>query len=297
MTIDFKALAAKAVAAGTDMTKAATGGGNDYVPPAAGPGLCRFVGYVEIGKHKTSYKGQAKLTNMVQLVFELVGKRHPPQQMGDSLLPYRITMNLNLSLSEKAGFFKLFQRMNYNQEAQHMVELLGKGFKCEVFHDEWTDRKGNKRIDAQLRAPDGSYAVFAPRKEDEDSETGWVSIAVPEATSELRCFLWNYADKQQWDGLFIEGEYPERKDEKTGEVTAKARSKNVLQNKIKSAVNFGGSPLHILLLEQGGVDLSVPEDDEDGGAPTPSTPAAKPASPPWEGGTGPYGSDALGGIV
>lgn len=295
MAIDFKALGAKAAAEGKDMTKAQSGGG-DYTPAAAGPGLCRFIGYVEIGKQKTKFKGQEKLTEQVQLIFELVGKRHPPQETQDGTkLPYRITVTLNLSLNEKAGLFKLFQRMNYKQDAQHMAQLLGNGFKCEVFHDKWTDRQGKERIDATFKAEDGSYAIFPPRKEDEDSETGWVDVAVPEALSPIRCFLWHQADLEQWDSLFIEGEYPERKNDK-GEVTAKARSKNVLQNKVKSAVNFSGSTIHTLLLEKGGVDLTVPEDDEDTTGNDEAPQGAAP-SPTSASSTTPPSDDALGGIV
>ena len=78
MAIDFKALGAKAAAEGADQTKAQAGGGGDYSPPAAGPGLCRFIGYVELGKQKGSFQGKPTIKEKVQLIFELVGKRHPP---------------------------------------------------------------------------------------------------------------------------------------------------------------------------------------------------------------------------
>jgi hypothetical protein len=288
MTIDFKALGAKAAANGADQTKSVAGGG-DYAPPAAGPGFARFVGYVEIGKQKGTMKGLPTLKEKVLLIFELVGKRHA---VAEGEQPHRVTVEETYSLNEKANFFKLFQRMNYRQDAQHIVQLLGEGYKVEVVHDKWKGKDGKDRTTAQLRNATG-YTIVPPRKEDEDSETGWVDVAVPPAQSALRCFLWNEADMQQWGSLFIEGQYPERKDDK-GVVTAPAKSKNVLQARIQHAVNFQGSPIHTLLAANGvALDLPAPGEDPDergeepAAAQTPATPAATPAPT----------DDALGGIV
>ena len=287
MAIDFKALGAKAAAEGADQTKSVAGG-SDYAPPAAGPGLCRLIGYVELGKQRGSFKGVPTIKEKVQLIFELVGKRHPPRELPDGTkIPVRITVEENLSVNVKANFFKLFQRMNYRQDAQHFAQLLGDGFKCEVVHDKWTGKDGKERTDAVLRNEAG-YTIAPPRKDDEDSETGWVNIEVPAALSDIRCFLWEQADMAQWGSLFIEGEYPERKDDK-GVVTAKAKSKNVFQNAIKSAVNFQGSPMHALLLGLGQPldlpDVGEEEEREEAAAPTPVVQAPAVLN------------DALGGIV
>lgn len=281
--VDFKALGAKAAAAGKDMTKAVAGGG-DYEPPAAGPGLCRFVAYVELGKQKRMMKGKEEIKERVQLVFELVGKRHA---VAEGEQPHRITIEETLSLNEKANFFKLFNRMNYKQDAQHIAQLLEQGFKCEVVHDSWKGTDGKDRVTAQLRNEAG-YTIAPPRKEDEDSETGWVDVAVPAAVSTTKCFLWDHCDMQQWGSLFIEGEYPERKDDK-GVVTHKAKSKNVLQNRIMQAVNFTGSPIYTLLTAGGKqLDLPAPGEEDEGNAPAAPAPQPSPTSP---------SNDALGGIV
>lgn len=282
MAIDFKALGAKAASTGVDMTKSQAGGG-DYEPPSAGPGMCRFIGYVEIGKQKGMMKGKEEVKEKVMLIFELVGKRHA---VGEDQQPHRVTIVENYSLNEKANLFKLFNRMNYRQDCQHLAQLLGEGYKCEVVHDKWTGKDGKERTDVTLRNEAG-YTIAPPRKEDEDSETGWVNITVPAARSDIRCFMWNFADLEQWGGLFIEGEYPERKNDK-GEVTAPARSKNVLQNKIKGAVNFIGSPIHTLLVS-GGQPLDLPEVGEEDDAPA-EAPSAPPATLPVQ-------PDRLGGIV
>ena len=295
--VDFKALGDKAVAAGADQTKAKAGG-TDFAPALAGPALVRFVGYVELGKQKGTFKGVPNVKEKVQLTFELVGKRHPPHETEDGgKVPQRITIEESLSLNEKAHFFKLFNRLNYKQDANHICQLLGQGFKAEVVHDAWKDKMGKDRISATLKGPAG-YTIAPPRKEDEDSETGWVDVAVPPATLPIRCFLWQHADLDQWGSIFIEGEYPERKDDK-GVVTAPAKSKNIIQNKIKSAVNFQGSPIHELLVSNGhGVDIpDVGEEDEGGpgndeppagGSPNREMPIGTKTSP---------SDDALGGIV
>lgn len=290
MTIDFKALGAKAAAEGADQTKAVVGGGADFVPPAAGPGLARFVGYAEIGKQKGTFKGVPNVKEKVILMFELVGKRHVPNETAEGKkIPMLIVIEESYSLNEKANFFKLFQRMNYKQDAVHLAQLLGTGFKVEVVHDTWKDKTGKERVSAVLRNA-GGYTITPPRKEDEDSETGWVDVAVPPALSDIRCFLWQQADLNQWASLFIEGEYAERKDDK-GVVTAPAKSKNTYQNKIKAAVNFQGSPIHTLLLENG-QSIDVPDVGEDEGnepqVASPTVVTAPAASP---------SDDALGGIV
>ena len=292
MAIDFKALGAKAVAEGADQTKSVTGGG-DYEAPAAGPCLVRFIGYIEIGKQKTSYKGVPGVKEQVELIFELVGKRHPPREAGDGTkIPHRISITESYSLNEKANFFKLFQRMNYRQDAQHIVQLLGDGFKAEVVHDVWKGKDGKERTSAVLRNAAG-YTIAPPRKEDEDSETGWVDVAVPPAISELRCFLWQQADLNQWGSLFIEGAYPERKDDKTGVVTP-GRSKNVFQNKIKGAVNFHGSPIELLLLADGQT-IDIPDVGDQDSLDVEDNPSVKEPATPAK--VAAPAADALGGIV
>lgn len=292
MNIDFKALGAKAATEGADQTKSVAGGGTDIPVAAAGPCLMRFVGYVELGKQKGTFQGQPTVKEKVRLIFELVGKRHTPVTLPNGeKLPYRVTVEENYSLNEKATFFKIFQRMNYRQDAQHIVQLLGEGFKGEIFHREWTGKDNKKRVDITLKGP-GGYSIAPPRKEDEDSETGYVAVEVPPALSTLRCFLWEQADLAQWASLFIDGEYPERKDDK-GVVTSPARSKNVFQNTIKNAVNFKGSPIYTLLAQNGqSLDIPTVDEQEDETAGNPTPPAAQPPASA----TAPS-DDALGGIV
>lgn len=299
--IDFKALGAIAAAAGADQTKTVTGGG-DYQPPAAGPCNLRFVSYIEVGRQKRTFKGAPKVQPEAWLTFELSGPKHQPTVKDDGTkMPHRLTIKLNLSLNEKAGFKKLFNRMNYKGDAQHMVQLLGEAYKGVVIHDEWEGKDKKKRIDAVLKDAEGMFTIAPPRAPifDEDgNDTGEFRVVkVDPAITPLKAFLWEHADMEQWNALFIEGEYPERKNDK-GEVTAKAKSKNVLQEEIKRAVNFVGSPIYNLLAANG-ASLDIPDaehaDDERETAedqPT-SPPAVQKQTVP----TGAQADDALNGIA
>lgn len=303
--MDFKALGAAAVAAGADQTKVVAGGG-DYTPPAAGPCNLRFIAYIEVGKQKKKVQGKDKIQNEVHLGFELSGPKHQPTVLDDGTKkPHIIWLKENLSLNEKARFKKLFARMNYKGEAQHMVQMLGESFKGEVIHREWKGSDNKPRIEAELyNKAEGTFTIKAPRApifDEEGNETGEFRVVkVDAAITPLRAFIWEHADMDQWNSLFIDGEWPERKDDK-GVVTAPAKSKNVIQNRIKAATNFNGSLIYTLLAANGqSLDLpdaeraGMEEEDgsEDDGDSAPKAPVTKPAVP-----TGAAADDALSSIV
>jgi hypothetical protein len=83
-----------------------------------------------------------------------------------------------------------------------------------------------------------------------------------------------------WDTLFIDGEYPERKNDK-GEVTAPAKSRNQFQLKIAAAKNYKGSPIQVLLAE-GGKELAAMAEDmvDDVPGDEDEAPAQKPTTKP-----------------
>ena len=261
----FAAVINQAKATAVDMTVAQKGGGGgEYTPPEAGPTLVRMVGYIELGKHESEYKGQKKTRPEVAMVFELLGKRHPPVEIDGVKYPQRITIRESLSLNEKARFFKLFGIMNWQGKATHMAELLLAPFAATVVHREYV-ANGEKRVAAELydRAA-GSYTVRPARTPVIDQETGeetgeYRSIAVPAAIGSEQLFLWDSPDMDQWASIFIAGEYEERKD-KDGKVISPARSKNRWQETIKRALNFRGSPAEQLLVTRGeSIDVPAAE--------------------------------------
>jgi hypothetical protein len=264
---DLKAKIAEAAKTGPNMTEA-TGGGGDYTPPEKGMAWARFVGYFETGKHEEEYEGKKSDRNKVDLVFELSGPNHEPRRLDDgTLIPQRVTAQETLSTSDKANFFKMFAAMNYAGKATHMAELLGEAFYVEIFHKKSKDGKKTYATmkGAKNTLPVGNgYVIKGPSVQ--DPMTGKAQlIPVPAPITELKAFIWDIADKDMWDSIFIEGEYPEQKDDK-GEVTKAARSKNAIQQKIMRAKNWAAHPL-ASIVAAGGVTPDLPEAEEPGREP------------------------------
>ncbi len=250
--VDFSKAIAEA-ASQTDMNETTKGGGERRLPE---PGLARLrlVSYIELGKHHDEkYK---KDKDEVVLQFELSGPKHEPFEVEGKKIPFIITVRESVSLNEKANFSKLFRRLNHDGQATHFAQFLGKEFLGTVVV---TERDGKKY--ANLR-DDGGYTIRPPFVEDvETGESRRVEVTAP--LSPPRCFIWDYADKDQWDSIFIDGVWDEEKDEKTGEVKREARSKNTYQLRIKQAKNFAGSPIaEILLGDVGGDKLELGEGEK-----------------------------------
>lgn len=307
----FKNLAAnidKAVAEGADQTVAKQGG-TGAEPPAAGACNLRLVGYIETGKHEKSFQGaKPKLVDQVTIIFEVSGKNHPPVETDDGPRPHLITINESLSLNEKARYFKLFQLLNYKGTAKHAAALAAEcaAYRGRIIHREYTGKDGQRRIAAELfDKAVGAWTITPPRVEvvDEDGQpTGeYREVKVNPVLSSQRVFMWNYADMEQWDSLFIDGEYAERKNDK-GEVTAPAKSRNALQLKIAAAKNYGGSPIQ-QLLASGGKELQAMAedmiDDVPGDDDTPAEAPARPAKAPTAAakGKGAAKGDPLAGVA
>lgn len=307
--MDFKALAATAVKEGNvDMTKAKAGGG-DFEAPKAGPCLLRLVGYFEIGKHAGTYMGKPTNKEYVQLVFEASGPNHPPIVLEDGTkMPIRITVEETFSLSEKGRFFALCKRLLYKGDQQHVVGCIGEAYKGRIVHRKYAKKGEDKTkpetwtgVAIELFDKAASmWTVEPPRRELIDEESGlgtgeYKAIAVAPMLTEPKAFLWNQASLEMWNSLFIDGEYPERKDA-AGKVVAPAKSKNVIQNTIKKATNFKGSAIHNLLVANGAdvnLDDALPDADEDFDDVPDSVTAPAVAAVP----TGADADDALNGVV
>ncbi|KOR44991.1 hypothetical protein ADT27_13420 [Xanthomonas oryzae] len=225
---------AKAKAVGPDMTKPSKGGG--YKPPEAGRGArLRFVGYFELGTH-TEKSGEfaGKKNKKVRLVFELSGKNWTPKEVNGESIPHRITLNMNYSLNEKATYYKTFMQLRkaHGDKATTMAELLGAAFLGDVEHK--TSKSGN--VYPQL------VNIRKAERETEDGE--FVPVAVPEPLTELKVFIWDIADMEMWESIYIPGTYDSDSSE-TGD--SKPRSKNVLQEMIRSAEDWHTCPISALV--------------------------------------------------
>lgn len=223
---------------GPDMTKPLYP--QDHQPPLPGIARARLVAYLEMGLHEEEFEGKKRDREKVDLIFELSGPNYPARITDEWLIPIRITVQETLSLEPRSNFFKLFANMNYLGNATHMIELLGMPYLVEVFHVRSRD---DTQVFATLKGslksfPGGyGYKITSPEYPDPLTEL-MATVKVDPAITDLKAFVWKLASKAMWDSIYIPGEYAERKDDKTGEVISKSRSKNVIQEKIKSAKNW-----------------------------------------------------------
>jgi len=226
MAYDLRRIIALAAKHGPDMTKPEVTG--EYTPPAKGIAHARFIGYFELGLHEKEYEGKKS--------FELSGPNHEPTKHADGTrTPIRITSRENISFTAKSHFFKLFGAMNYAGKATHMAELLGEPFVVEIFHTKSAD---GKKTYANLRGPNGYNVKVKSLR------------SLAPAMTEIRAFIWDFADRDMWDSIHIPGEYPERKDD-MGVVTSPAKSKNLIQDLIMSAGNWQDHPVYADVVANG----------------------------------------------
>ncbi len=254
------ALLAQAQASGetTDQSVAQKGPVREITPAGVTP--CRFVSYVETGSHMAYHEGKpTKNKEMVRGKFELLGKKHRNEftnEAGETKVFYNTIefgmgkdRELPLSSNEKAGFYKLFKKMDAGRGKKHMAEMLGEPFLIEIVHTKSPD---GKQTYANMKK-DGEWTVRAPFLETvgEDGEMETKALAVPEATLDLQFMDLNNPHQLQWDSIFIDGEYERTIKEEGKEDRKETVSKNFLQNRILASANFEGSKLQEIL---GGID-------------------------------------------
>lgn len=244
----------------TNMNEAQKGGGDGPRTPDAGLTRLRFISYIELGTHEDEWQGQKKKKKLVKLQFELSGPKHPVLELEDGRkIPFVITITENVSLNEKANFYKLFKRMNHTGQFTHMAQMLGHEFLGTVVHVV-KGEGADKRTYANLR-DDGGYTIRPPYVE--DPETGESrKIEVQQNLTPLKCFLFEYATKDMWDSIFIDGRWDDKKNDK-GEVISEGRSKNVYQDQIKAALDFSSSPIADILFSNVG-ELDLPDAEKPG---------------------------------
>lgn len=224
-----------------DLTKARSGGGGDYAPPAEGVTRTRLTGYVEYGVHTKKSGQYVKTKPRVELTFELSGPKHAPKDLDDGKkIPQRITVKEIVGDHIKNGYMKLFNLLNVDKDARNYLDLLlVKGWRAEVSHWSFKGQDGKDRTIAQLRS-NGVYTFKPTTYQDEESgETK--QVAVPPAIGPLRIFLWNDGDLEQWDTLL-----------------------DYQKNLIRTAENFEGSAIQLALVEAGReAELAVTTRDGD----------------------------------
>lgn len=244
----LKALAAQNKEVAVDMNEEVKGGGGGKRLPV-GPTLARLAQVIELGEHPQEYNGKAKdPADEIILGFELYG----PGFANEDGTPYLYrTYSIKISRNEKAKARKIFLKMNYKKQATTFAELLGEPFLL-YFKEEDSKRKDAKPGDkVTVWDQDNILPAIDP--------VSGIPYPVPEVSDEnLRAFLWQFPVREQWDLLRIEGTWDD------------GRSKNWVQEKILSAVNFEGSKLQALL----GGGVAIPT------LAAPALPAATPSATP-----------------
>ena len=235
-------------AAQTDQRVATAGGGGDYVPPAEGLSVVTLVGYIEIGVQQHDIPNKPSYdSNDVTLVFELNGGKNKAEEVDGKLIAKRISVTEKLSSNEKANYFKIFNQLNTDGTATHGAQLLGRHYLVNVVHEKSKAGKVFATLKGKVGYNFQPPVVVKGDPLDPENQTS-VPVPKPVQVSPNKCFLWDYASKEMWDAIFIDGEYPARKDEKTG-VEYPAKSKNQFQNQIRAAKNFKGSPIEAIVGE------------------------------------------------
>jgi len=240
----------------------------------------RFVEYVETGKQVGEFNGKKKTITPCRVGFQVLGiitKKTPKgrieeyvddegktRDVAGILRPYDLT----ISSSAKSNFMKLFKKMRAGrEEITHMAQMLGEAFKVDIC----TLKTTKGREYSSVRDADGEWHVDPPvlEKENEDGDFVTVNLdsRIPQIVNEeeaVKLFIWEFPTKEAWDDLYIEGEYERKVKDADGKETGEKEkvSKNFIQETIKSAKNFEGSPLQLLLLDTDGSadDIELSDD-------------------------------------
>lgn len=223
-------------------TKKSEGGSSRKLP--LGRALVRFTGYIEIGKHEKEYQGKKSIVDQYQLQFHIVGGKGKAEDgsivdfVEDGKQFTQTTFPNSISYGDLAGYVKLFKVLSTGRNVKHFAELLNS-----VYYVPTVTAK--KKDGTEYIKFDWSKATEAV-----DLNT-YEPIQAPEvAPNEFKLFLWSAPTQEQWDSLFIEGEW-EGRDGKP------AQSKNKFQEAIQNSKNFVGSPIENLLSGGNIPDLTV----------------------------------------
>lgn len=261
--VDYSAIAVAAAEA-EDQTQEVSHVDFDNTPEA-GVTVGRLISYIELGKQDGGeYQGKKKPdADKVRIEFELLAPKNMIKFERDGKeveAGQIVSVTLKKSMSDKAKFKKLFNKLQYGrEEIKHITQMLGEAFIITIYINE-VEKDGKKRKYVNLDK-DGEFGISAPFQV--DALTGQkTAYQIREHTAPIRAFLFDAPDaisdddfRAMWDSLFIDGTRELKKQDGTTEQV----SKNWLQEAILSAKNFQGSRLHSLLSGVSGAELEAAE--------------------------------------
>lgn len=200
-----------------DMTEESTGGGS-LMPE--GYAMARMVTYVELGMHPQEFDGKAKAPAAeIKVGFKLFGG---PDNCYDGR--FISTFDLAMSNNTKSNVKKFFDKLNWDGSMRHFAQGLGRAFLVPITIN---TAKGTGKQSNRIKL-DGILPPIDPVSK------GEYPIPPVDAT-DLRYFFFDKPTKDSWDALFVEGSYDD------------GGSKNKVQDKIMTALNFPGSALEQLI--------------------------------------------------
>lgn len=248
----LQALTQTALETGMDMTEQSMGGGGNRKELPVGAFLGRIVGYVERGDQAQYHEGKLKEKNPyqpeIQLSIECWGEGYENDDgtaYVEHLYPFAVTR------TDRSNAFKNFAVLNYDGQATHWIQLVGKAFLFEV-------------VKAKSKATGKEYTKIdlSKTRPPLDALTKRPYPVNPVTEKNLRVFLFEHPQLEHWDML------PE-----------------FTQNDILGANNFAGSPLEQLLLSAGKNTVHKPREAKgakkasESGAAGPDSGAAGPDAP------------------
>lgn len=260
----IKQQAAKQAEVSPDMNETHEGGGGRIVPE--GPYVGRLVEYIDFGVHPEEFGGQAKDPSPAfQIGAALFGEGAQDAEGRPYIIRSNSHFPLRIKRHAKATTAQIFAAMNYKNDPniRHFAQFLGEPF---IFHVVVKKSKSGREFNdidwVKTQAPMDPMS----RKPYE----------VPALADEYyKIFLWDFPTKEDWDKLYIEGVFDDGK------------SKNFIQERILSALNYQGSELQLLLEAEGVVAPEKPQEAQTVAAP--STPPVAPTDAPEEGLKAPEG--------
>lgn len=271
MTLDLASIIAQAATESVNMSEASTGGGGGATPPNEGVCIATVVGYIELGlRVRKGHKGAAdRKARRARFILELSGGKNP-HVLTEGENPVKIAKRININVwlpaagkqpNDKSALYKVMSAFNHSKDPAIKIpaQLIGKHAKVVVAHEKFTNEHGEEIVYGSVGDPVNGFRITPPQIDltDEDGvPTGEVRIIpAPEVISPTRCFLWEYASKAMWDSLFIDGEY-EAVEAKDGKPGKPAKTKNVIQEELKTALDWTGSPMQSILADGGELDVA-----------------------------------------
>lgn len=200
-----------------DLTETGTSGGG-LLP--AGQAYARMYKYIEFGQQPQEYGGKAKApADEFKIGFKLYGGAE-----GCYNDRYIDSFELAVSNNAKAGAKKAFDKLNWKGDLKHPAQALGRAFMVTITvkKNETTGKESN-RLDLN-----GIFPAINP-------VDGKEVQLPPLDPSDRKFFFFQAPTPETWADLYVEGKWDD------------GGSKNKVQEKILSALNFPGSKLEQMI--------------------------------------------------